>query len=48
VNISPAETPALNRPQWWSKQDFVDFFSNEVPRLPEYSYGDVFVGYEPL
>ena len=46
VNISPAETPALKRPEWWSKEEFVDFFSNEVPRLDGYAYGDVFVAYD--
>jgi FkbM family methyltransferase len=43
VNISPAEMPILARQEWWSKEKFIEFFHNEIPHMPEFNYGDIFV-----
>jgi FkbM family methyltransferase len=43
VNVAPAETARLARPQWWQKNEFIDFFMEEIPRMHAYEYGDIFV-----
>ena len=43
VNITPAEKPVLARAAWWDKDAFSDFFRTEVPRMPGYDYGDIFI-----
>ena len=43
ININPAETPIFASLSWWSRGDFSDFFSQNIPKMSGYEYGDIFV-----
>lgn len=43
VNIAPAETPILGLSTWSTSDEFIQFFTTDIPRMNGFDYGDIFV-----
>jgi FkbM family methyltransferase len=46
VNVSPMETFRLLSDEWWDYEASLRFLSEELGRVPDYYYGDIFVKYD--
>ncbi len=46
LNVIPGEGKEIKfaRQDWWDKQSFIEFFRNDLPKIPGFGYfGDIFV-----
>lgn len=46
VNVTPAETPAFAGLRWQDRDEFVEFFRQEISNAEGRGYGDIFVNFK--